>query len=378
MTAIKPLGDITNTASTSSPEIDSLSLRFAMQRAAYELIPNERIKVCLRYHRPDVNRINVMRSKTSKKAHYSGLMTCGSVWHCPICAARISEQRRQELTRSMLNWTGGNFMVTYTASHKVTTPLRDILEAVVEGVRSFKSGRRFQEIKSLYGWVGSVKALEVTYGANGWHPHVHELVFATNALSEAELDRIEVELSTHWLGVLGRRGWVASTEHGLKVSDDKFDLARYVSKFGHEPKMTIDDWKNKWSLAHEITKQVVKKSRTREGRTPMQLLADYLVDDFEAGEVWREYAKVFKGRKQLTWSNGMRKLLALGDEIPDEEIANEADDGYEVYASITLEQWRVILASESRAEILKNAAWMTQDEFANWMSDKIERLEHER
>lgn len=37
----------------------------------------------------------------SKTAYYVGLQTCGSIWTCPVCAARISETRRKEVCHAM-------------------------------------------------------------------------------------------------------------------------------------------------------------------------------------------------------------------------------------------------------------------------------------
>lgn len=367
----RPLGSITNTASLEQGEVSTVVLRFALQKAAKELIPQERIKICLRYHQPNKTTVTVVRQTDTKRAFFTGLMVCGSIWHCPVCAARISEHRREELSRAVMNWSGGCFMVTYTASHHLHTPLTVILETVTSGVRSFKSGERFQDIKHEYGWNGSVKALEVTYGANGWHPHVHELVFTTNPLNEQDLDRLENELKGHWTRILGKRGYVASTEHGLKVSDDRYDLQRYITKFGHEPKMSKEQWRNQWSLSHEITKAVTKKAKEG-GRTPMQLLVDYITGDDEAGDAWREYALCFKGRKQLTWSNGLRELLKIGIEKPDAEIAEELPENTTVYATFSLEQWKQILRSDLRGEILNRAGYMEQDEFSNWMGSIID------
>lgn len=363
----KQLGSITKFASQGEGGVSPIVLRFALQKAALELIPQERIKICLRYHRPTSDKITVHRSETAKRAFYGGLMTCGSIWHCPICAARISEHRRAELDRAVKNWTGSMFMVTYTASHKIQTPLHEILKTVIDGVRGFKSGRKFQTIKNATAWRGSVKALEVTYGNNGWHPHCHELVFCDTPLNMLELDVLEIALKRYWLDVLGRKGWVASTERGLVVSDDHYDIERYVAKFGHEPRMTLEDWKNKWSLSREVTKSVVKRGR-QGGRTPIQLLMDYMVDDFEAGEAWREYAIEFKSHHQLTYSPGLRQLLKLGQEKPDSEIADEIPEDTYIYAQFTLEQWRMILRHDMRGEILNSAAWMSQEDFAQWIN----------
>lgn len=365
------LGRITNTASVEGGEVDKTILRFAMQQAAKELIPQERIKICLRYHQPGKQTVDVLRHDSAKKAYYSGLMVCGSIWHCPVCASRISEHRKNELTRAVNDWTGGVLMVTYTASHKISTPLREILGAVTDGVRAFKSGEAFQKIKSRYGWMGSVKALEVTYGQNGWHPHVHELTFTTNPLNEERLEQLEIELRGHWIAILGRHGYVASTQRGLVVSDDHYDLTRYIAKFGHEPKVSKEQWKNKWSIAHEVTKAVVKTAK-QGGRTPNQLLIDYITGDDEAADAWREYAICFKGKKQLTWSNGLRKLLGIGEEKPDSEIAEEIPENTTIYARFNLDQWKQILRHELRGEILSKAGYMSQEDFANWIGGTID------
>lgn len=359
--------DITNTASFGEEKIPAVMLRFMLQRAAQEIIPQERVRVCLKYHAPNKQTVQLRRIKEAKKAYFSGLMICGSVWHCPVCAAKISEERRIELQRTMIDWTGGAFMVTYTLSHSAGEPLKNVLNALIASGRKFKSGDAFQEIKDMYGWVGSVKSLEVTVGDNGWHPHIHELVFTTNKLEIEALDTLENTLKKRWVKVVHSEGYSANYNNGLTLKDDNKWLRDYVSKWGHEPTMTTKDYKKRWTLAHEITKQVVKKARG-EHRTPMQLLLDYTVDDFQAGELWREYALAFKGKKQLTWSNGMREILGFGKELKDEELAEREDENFTVYAIFNLSQWRQILRSDMRGEILHKASYMSQDDFALWFA----------
>ena len=65
--------------------------RYAMQSVAKDLLPNERVKICLRHVAGD--NVEVRKHLKTEKAFYSGLMVCGSVWMCPVCASKISERR---------------------------------------------------------------------------------------------------------------------------------------------------------------------------------------------------------------------------------------------------------------------------------------------
>jgi len=365
------LGQYTKSASTGE-HITSVHARFILQSAARELIPQERIKACLRWHLPNEDKVKVHHHKSSKKAYFSGLMVCGSVWHCPVCAYRVSEERRKELHRSLMNWTGGLVMITYTASHHIGTPAAEMIEAVTDGVRRFKSGRFFNDARKVYGWIGSAKALEITYGDNGWHPHVHELVFMNSVLGDDALDKLEMALRLHWVEILGSRGYLASTERGLVLQTADKDLADYVAKWGHEPSIDNPNFKDRWTLDKEMTKSAVKKGKKR-GRTPTQLLTDYVNGDFQSGELWREYALSMKGKRQLVWSRGMRELLRLGLEKSDEEIATEIPDDTTVYATLNIEQWRQILRHDLRGEILYRAGYMEQDDFSQWLAETLSK-----
>jgi hypothetical protein len=122
-------------------------------------------------------------------------------------------------------------------------------------------------------------------------------------------------------------------------------VAQYIAKFGHE---------RTWGPEAELTKQGVKRSRS--GRNPVQLLGDALLGDDAAGRLFQEYAGATFGRRQLHWSHGMRARLGLGVEQTDEEIVAESLESASVWVSLSVQQWRVILANDLRAEVLNYAA----------------------
>src|SRR5664279_2587900 len=67
-------------------------MRYQLQRAAQGLLPGERVKHCQRSTMNEYG-VGVFRSSDGG-ASFGNLATCGSVWHCPVCAAKITEQRR--------------------------------------------------------------------------------------------------------------------------------------------------------------------------------------------------------------------------------------------------------------------------------------------
>src|SRR4051794_16390042 len=75
-------------------DADWRQVRWQLQREARALLPDERVAFCMR--RIQATTVDVLYSPQHKSAHYGGLMVCGSVWVCPLCAAKISEHRRVE------------------------------------------------------------------------------------------------------------------------------------------------------------------------------------------------------------------------------------------------------------------------------------------
>ncbi|MFD5907054.1 replication protein, partial [Streptomyces microflavus] len=49
-----------------------------------------------------------------------GLMRCGRIWLCPVCAAVIRHRRAEEITQAVVTWLqqgGTAYLVTFTARH---------------------------------------------------------------------------------------------------------------------------------------------------------------------------------------------------------------------------------------------------------------------
>ena len=128
---------------------------------------------------------------------------------------------------------------------------------------------------------------------------------------------------------------MASIEHGCDLQDGTY-AEQYVSK---------------WGLEDEMTKGHIKKGRSGSS-TPWDLLR--LSEDgcIRSGRLFQQYALAFKGKRQLSWSRGLKALL-LVEETTDEQLATETEKDSVEVRKIALEIWRLIKRYKVRADFLK-------------------------
>jgi hypothetical protein len=336
---------------------------------------------------------SLWKSPAGDAAEYGDVHTCGSVWHCPICAPKITTGRRDELIAAVAGWRdrGGEvYLATRTFSHdKRSRELRDSMAALQKVLSRAKGTRRALALAERAGVVGTVRALEVTHGeVNGWHPHTHELIFARpgergrllshrnewiRRLIVSELAGMKPAMSraerASQLRYLRRHAY--TVQLGDKAAD-------YVAKYGIEP--TTENG-GRWGPGSELTKGHQKTGERLSGRTPFELLRLYSEGDQRAGFLFREYALAFQGRAQLYWSKGLRasftelcevaaaeiyyphgavaECLAwrararfIGRNKSDEDLAaTRGPECTEFVKRLGAEEWRLVLRTNSRFDL---------------------------
>lgn len=393
-------------------------------------VPRYRVVTCHRWsHGPGPA---VWRSPAGEGAEFADVHTCGSVWHCPVCAGKITSGRRDELLAAIAAWTdpdhgrGGEvYLATRTFSHdKHSTellgpvpeggkkPSSPLLEAFADALSRAKGKRRALACAERAGVIGTVRALEVTHGEiNGWHPHTHELIFA--------LPGQRGRLLSHrngWIrelikrGLSGMRDTMTRAEraeqlrylrrHAYTVQDGRF-AAEYVSKFGMEP--TTEEG-GRWGHASELTKGHQKFGKRLTGRTPFTLLRQYVEGDRRAGFLFRDFALAFQGRSQLYWSPRLRTDLSelaasvsqelyyrcgasveqlawaararcIARDRSDEDIAASRSAACtEFVIRLGSDDWRAVLRTNSRHDVLMAAQLGGEAE----VRELLERLRGER
>ncbi len=322
--------------------------RWELQRAARQLLPNERVRVCLRHRLSSNNQgVGVRRRERDGATYYEGLMVCGSSWICPVCAAKISERRRAELTAGIATHRGRGgeiALLTLTVPHSRCSDPFELVDRTLALVKRLWSGRNRASLV-LPGYVGQVRALEVTYGENGWHPHVHILLFLA---AGCDLQALQDTLWMRWERLVERSGLGTPSPSAFSLQDGSH-ASRYVGK---------------WGLAEEVTKANVKQARSSAGRSPFALLADYATGDHQAGALFREFATAFKGKQQLRWSRGLRDVLGLSAEKSDEELAATVDAQDRLMCRFSDADWLLVLRYELRGlvlEVLRSGEWADLD-----------------
>lgn len=261
---------------------------------------------------------------TGGTAGYTGVLTCGSCWVCPVCASRIALIRGLELAAGVAFWLSDPersiVFPTNTARHNLGDPLAPLLDAVVKSWGSVTSGRFWTEDREHYGIAGYARALEVLHNErNGWHPHNHSLLFSTKALTEGQVEVLGDRMFTRWNASLGRRGYsalpVGQAFELVTAKSDPAVLGRYLAKM---PQTATTPR----ALGFEMTSTQTKGARSI-GRTQWQLAESAAAGKVRDQGLWREFERATKGRRQLTWGVGMRDALVLGAERSDDEIAGE-------------------------------------------------------
>jgi len=269
-------------------------------------------------------------------ASYSGVMRCASPWECPNCAERLSFERGkecQDVLSAHLKSGGGAYLVTLTLPHDQGDHLDPLRRAVSNGWRKVCSGAPWKRAKDRYGIIGSVRALECTVGANGWHPHLHVILLTARWLSDGRTDELRRVVACRWNAQMQQAGFrPPHAEHGVTIQrGDKAGF--YLAGVG---------------LARELTLNTGKVARGG-NRTPWQILESLTLQEMSGRPhdpldlaLWQEWCRWMRGVRQLTWSVGLRERYLDGPERSDEEIVNETPgEPVELLAIAENDWWRM-------------------------------------
>ena len=327
--------------------------RWALARTAAEITKTQRQLNCGRATTGGEVQIFISEGQAS----FAGVQTCGLLWACPVCATKITEQRRADLKQALDGWEGQTATMTRTFSHTKwdklgskcdcevdgcgCVPVPGLLEKLRAAHRLYSGHRTYKTIRVQFCATtklggGVVRGLEVTHAHpkewahSGWHPHEHDLWFCNRTdIDAAEVEEAQEKLAALWIDCCRVAGLtLPSMEHGLV-----FELGK------------SDEYVAKWGMAEELTKGHLKQGKLGNVSTWGLLHIAHEGGEHapKAKALYKEFVDAFKGRHQLQWTPGLRGLLGLKKEKTDAELAARVEDAEANFCcEIESEDWRLV------------------------------------
>lgn len=266
----------------------------------------------------------VRLKKRESTAYYEGVQTCGSIWLCPVCGAKVRQKRADEIAHgSLLHLERGGFLESsmLTIPHEMGNDLDEDWGVLQAAVNAITRGKAWQTAVKRYSLAGYVRSMEQTHTANGWHPHAHLLWFFDRELSPTERAAFGAWVFGRFSDAVAEQGRPRPAEwlHRLYPVRSAAAISEYVAKAGLDDFAAVDDGSGRErprAIGYEMARSDLKTGRswetsegTQKGRTPHQIAADYLAAPDPVAAVsdlrlWQEYehAVTRKRRSAVRWS----------------------------------------------------------------------------
>ena len=366
----------------------------------------------------------VLKSKEHGTSHFGGLIVCARAWACPVCApimqakraervaqafqwaynkeqrsdaidlsieeykrrafedsqfenGFISKKKRRQFMPSpdLLNSELKVAMITFTTPHSKSDTVQTLFPKFQLAMSYMKEHRRYRDFKKAIGYVGEITATEITFGLNGPHIHRHVLYFIKDT-SDLETETVFKDFfNRSWGHALQRAGLL--DDCGTKQYENFLKHGVDVIARAHESDYIIKQGtESAWGADSEMTKASSKQGK-KFGRTPFEVLAGSS-SSYRDAKIFIDYIKGTKGKAQLTFSAGFKKLIGL-QELDDEEQdildASESDDPADLLASLDYSDWSLIIKTQSRGELLKVATEQGKEGIFNFI-DKLKEKQN--
>lgn len=294
-------------------------------------------------------------------AHVSQVARCGSPWACPLCAPSVRSARAKEIDLGVSRWLargGGVEFATFTVRHHQGDRLGPRFAVMAQCLGVVLKGAPWERRKAALGYRGAIRSVEVVWTFdNGWHPHLHAVLFFERPLTVGERAELEWWMFGRWSGVCAARGFGSVDRRfgvvvkGVTVNDG---VGEYMAA-------KVEDG---WGAGLELARGDLKLAPSSDALmaaafvgavTPFAMLAEFAsTGDVVWRDRWLEYEAATFGRHAIEWSRGLRKLLIPEvEEATDVELASvEGADAALWRVAIPAREWDGLVRSGEVALVL--------------------------
>jgi hypothetical protein len=329
-------------------------LRFSRRAVAADLLPKERVSKCMCRCVDSFVSVLVSYLQQGARAFYAGLQVCGSVWLCAVCAAKIMERRKQEVSAVFKDQQARGkkaVMVTLTIPHDRTDSAMACFDSIRKAHKALVSGNGWKNPMKKLGYSGLIKSLEVKWGkSNGFHVHLHVLWFLDES---AKLGNdFKNFLIKRWIWAVKKTKFITQKQE-KDMKTFSVDLHKDASSGDYLCKLGGED---SWGVEAELTKDAYKVkdfngSEKDRHFTPFELL-DLAETDPYAAAIFQEYAQASKGERRIYFSPGLKKLAGL-QEKKDEQLAVEDREIADLLGRVTRDGFkRLVVKPKAHAHVL--------------------------
>lgn len=320
-----------STAKPYAPSNTDASRAFELRAALRRITEEERERrcgvTCIHEAGPGIE----ARGKPGQwEARWIGVLTCGHIWTCPVCATKLRSERLARVYRAAEVGASWWQMVTLTVRHTDGMPLRSLLRGLMAAWRRCKQGGVTQRL-----WTkkvkASIRAVEVTRSANGWHPHLHVLLH-TDGFSEEERATL-----------LGRWQLAVERELGPACVPDAAHAIRWSTPID----MCNASRDARIAYPLKLGLEIAGPKQARRGSmTPWQLAELAAEGDSQARTWWLEYCRATKGRRMIELDDRAQRYAKTPRDLADEpEFQAEAE---RVVVSVDSLELRAVREYEQR------------------------------
>lgn len=280
--------------------------------------------------------------------HLAGVRRCASTWCCPVCTPTIRERRAGEIDQGVgahLAAGGYAYLVTATLQHDRGDDLAALMDLGQKAWSATFGGRQIQRERQAHGYVGQIRAWDFTYGANGWHPHIHAVVLCDRPAGS-------------WLWSIAAR-WGAKVADGGGYTDvtsarsPGWDVRPVTDSAGMSDYLCKVD--GGWGAGLELARADMKRG-SRSGVTPAALLEAAADGDIAARALVSVYEQATAGRRAIVWGRGLKARLGVSEISDDEAARTEPADVVTVHVVIPAKAWRRLLWRDEAGAVLASVA----------------------